>query len=137
MDYKNMNYKSFRTWQAIFGGIIGAVTGASISTGNWIIPIITIIISISIMMVLRRRVKEIVADERTYAVAEKAARLTLSVVGIGMAIAGAILLALNRDTISSTAAQVGFALLYATCGLLVVNLAAYTYYSRKLGGKNE
>jgi uncharacterized membrane protein len=129
-----MSYNTFRKWQAIMGMIIGGVTGASVGLGNWIAPIITIIICISVMMVLRRRVKEIVADERTSTVAEKAARLTLQVVAIGMAIIGAIFLIIGRGE-SSTLTQTGFALEYATCALLVINYIAYHYYNKKLGGR--
>ena len=129
-----MSYKTFRMWQAIMGMIIGGVIGASVAMGNWIVPIATIIIVMLIMIMLRRGVKEIYADERTYAIAYKAARLTLSVAGIGMALVGAVLLAASHGD-TSAMAQVGYTLEYATCGLLIVNYIAYIYYSRKLGGK--
>ena len=132
-----MNIKTYRNWRTALTVIIAAIAAVSVTIGNAYVLIGAVLVGMIILLILRRRVKEVIYDERTYTIAYKAARLTVSAVGISMAIAGAILLALNRDTISSTAAQVGFALLYATCGLLVVNLAAYTYYSRKLGGKNE
>jgi uncharacterized membrane protein len=132
-----MNIKTYRNWRVAITAIIAAVAAVSVATGIAYILISAVVIGMIVLLILQRRVKEVIYDERTYSIAYKAARLTMSVVGIGMAVAGAILLALNRDALSSTPAQVGFALLYATCGLLVVNLAAYTYYSRKLGGKND
>jgi uncharacterized membrane protein len=132
-----MNIKTYRNWRTVFTAIIVAVGAVSVVTGIVYILIAAVVIGMIILLMLRRRVKEVIYDERTYTIAYKAARLTVSIAGIGMAMAGAILLALNRDTMASTAAQAGFALLYATCSLLAVNLAAYTYYSRKLGGKNE
>ena len=129
-----MSYNTYRKWQAIMGMIIGGVTGASVGMGNWIAPIITIVICVSVMMVIRGRVKEIVADERTFTIAEKAARLTLQIVAIGMAIIGAIFLVISRGE-SSTLTQTGFALVYATCALLVINYIAYYYYNKKLGGR--
>jgi uncharacterized membrane protein len=132
-----MNIKTYRNWRVAITAIIAAVAAVSVVAGNAYILISAVIIGMIVIIMLRRRVKEVIYDERTYSIAYKAARLTMSIVGIGMAIAGAILLALNRDTLSSAPAQVGFALEYAVCGLLVINLAAYTYYSRKLGGKNE
>jgi uncharacterized membrane protein len=129
-----MSYKTFRMLQGFMGLIIGAVLGASIALGNWIIPIFTVIIGLTVMTVLRRRVKDIVADERTYAIAEKAARFTVQAVAIGMAATGAVMLALSQDS-SEPLAQVAIALEYATCTLLVVNYFAYMYYSRKLGGR--
>jgi uncharacterized membrane protein len=129
-----MSYKTFRMVQAFIGMAIGSIMGVSVAEGNWIIPIPTIIIAMVVIIVLRRRVKEIVQDERTYAVAYKAARLTLAVTAIGMAVVGAVLLAASRGG-SSDLRQVGFALEYATCGLLIINYITYAYYDRKLGGK--
>jgi len=130
-----MNIKTYRNWRIALIAIIAALAAVSVATGIAYILIAAVVIGILVLLLLRRKVKEVVEDERTYTIAYKAARLTVSVAGIGMAIAGAILLAFNHDALSSTPAQVGFALLYAVCGLLVINMAAYTYYSRKLGGK--
>jgi uncharacterized membrane protein len=129
-----MSYKTFRMIQALNGLLLGGIMGVSLAIGNWIIPIAAVIISLSILMILRRRVKEVITDERNYTIAEKAARLTVQIVGIGMAIIGAILLGVSRSETTGLA-QTGFTLLYATCALLVVNYFAYYYYSRKLGGR--
>ena len=130
-----MNLKTYQNWRVALIAVIGAIAAVSVIIGNPYILLSAVIAGMIVILVLRRRVKEVIADERTYTIAYKAARLTLSIVGIGMAVIGAMLLAFSRDDLSATPAQVGFALLYATCGLLVINLAAYTYYSRKLGGK--
>jgi uncharacterized membrane protein len=130
-----MNIKTYRSWRIALTAIIVAAAAVSVVTGNVYILISVLVIGIIALVLFRRRVKDVTADERTYAIAYKASRLTMSVVGIGMAIVGAILLALNHDALSSPPAQVGFALEYAVCSLLLINLAAYTYYSRKLGGK--
>ena len=129
-----MSYKKYRMWQAIIGMIIGGVVGVSIALDNWIIPICAIIIGLFIAIMIRRNVKEVVTDERTYAAAFKAARFAVSVVGLGMAIIGGILLVVNHGDLSSSPAQVGFTLLYASCALVVINSLAYTYYNHKLGG---
>lgn len=132
-----MNYKTFKTIQSIAAAVIAAFAAVSIITGNAIILISVVIAGMVLLYLLRRRVKEIITDERTYTIAYKAARFTVSVVGVGMAVTGALLLALSRREFSAPLAQAGFALEYATCGLLIVNYLAYYYYSRKLGGKNE
>ena len=116
------------------GMIIGGVTGGFLGTGNWIVILITIIICISILLFLRTRVKEIINDERTYTIAGKAARLTLQIVAIGMAIIGVILLIISHGE-SSALTRIGFPLEFATCALLIINYITYYYYNRKLGGK--
>jgi uncharacterized membrane protein len=132
-----MSYNTFKTIQSITAAVIAAFAAASIVTGNAIILISVVIAGMVLLYVLRRRVKEIIADERTYTIAYKAARFTVAVVGVGMAVTGALLLALSHRDYSAPLSQAGFALEYATCGLLIVNYLAYYYYSRKLGGKNE
>jgi uncharacterized membrane protein len=129
-----MSYKTFKIWQRVLLVIIAVVVAISVTTGNAIIPIPTVIIGVVLIIILRRRVKDVVADERVYAVADKASRLTLQIVGIAMAAVGGILLAISRGG-SSVLAQVGFTLEYATSGLLVIYYIAYIYYNRKLGGK--
>ncbi len=128
-----MSYKTFRMWQGIIGLILGGIIGASVGMGNWVIPIITVIISIIIILILRRKVREIVTDERIHIIVGKAARLTLQIVTIGMAVIGAVILIVSRGG-SPALTQVGFAFEYATCALLLISSVAYTYYNRKLGG---
>ncbi|MGD1118246.1 MAG: DUF2178 domain-containing protein [Dehalococcoidales bacterium] len=130
-----MNFNTYRNWRMtllVIGTILAAV---SVAIGNAYILIGAVAAGMIILFILRRRVKEVTTDERNYAVASKAARLTVSLVGLGMAVTGAILLAFHRADLSAGMAQVGLALLYATCGLLLINLSAYTYYNRKMGGK--
>ena len=129
-----MSYKTYRMWQSIIGMVIGGVTGVSVALGIWIIPIPVILIGVLMITILRRRVKEIVADERNYTIVEKASRLTLQIAIIGMAASGIVLLTLSHGE-SQGLTQAGFALEYAACALLVINSLAYTYYNRKLGGK--
>ena len=129
-----MSYKTFRTWQAIMGMIIGGTVGASVAAGNWFIPIPAIIIAALLIYILRKRVKDVYADERTYTIAYKAARLTLAVAAIGMALTGGIFLGAGRGN-SPELSQIGYTLEYATCALLVINYIAYYFYSRQLGGR--
>jgi uncharacterized membrane protein len=133
-----MSYKTFRIWQGIVAAVIGAVIAVSVVTGSVIVPIPTVIVGMLIIIVLRRRVrvKEVIADERVYAIAYRASRLTMQIIGIGMAVTGATLLGLGRGG-SSVLAAVGLTLEYATCGLLVIYYIGYIYYSRKLGGSEK
>jgi uncharacterized membrane protein len=129
-----MSYKTFRLWRSVMTAVIAAAAAASIVLGNVVILLAAIVIGVVLLILLRRRVVEVISDERTYTIAYKAARLTLGAGGVAMALVGAILLALARQDFSSTLAQAGLTLEYATCGLLVINYIAYYYYSRKLGG---
>lgn len=131
-----MSYKNYRMIQAINGGILGAIFAVSISFGNWIIPIIAVIVSLVILTILRRSVKEIISDERTYAIREKSSLITLQIGVVGMAVAGAVLLGISRDS-TSTLGQIAITLEYITCALLIISYVTYYYYKNKLGGRNE
>ncbi len=130
-----MSYKTFRMLQAFIGMIVGVVFAVSISLEVWVIPVVVVIVAMIAMLVLRRMVKEVYADERTYSIAYKASRLTVATVGICLPVIGAVLLVLARHDLSSTRAQIGFTLEYVTCGLLIINYIAYYYYSHNLGGR--
>ena len=121
--------------QALVALVLAVIVAVSLSLGIWSLAVGAVIVAILVMFALRRMVKEVYADERTYAIAYKASRLTVTVVGLAMPVIGAVLLVLARHDLSSVRAQVGFALEYATCGLLIVQYIAYYYYSRQLGGR--
>lgn len=129
-----MSYKTYRMWQGIIGLIMGAIVGISVAMDIWVVPVIAIFAGIAAGLILRRTVKEVVADERTYTVAGHASRLTLQIVAIGMAMMGMVLEVLDRGK-NGILSQSAVTLLFATCALLVVNALVYTYYNRKLGGK--
>ncbi len=129
-----MSYKTFRIWQGITAFIIAAAVAVSVSFDNWITAFAIIIAGLAVLIIIRSRVKGIVADERTYTIAGKASRLTLNIAIIGTALAGVILLVVGRGK-SDILMDVGFGLEYGACALMIINALAYNYYSRKMGGK--
>jgi uncharacterized membrane protein len=129
-----MNYQAYRYWRSGTAVFVAAAAAVSVLLGIVYILLAAVITGIIVLVAVRRRVTEVISDERTYAIAYKAARLTMALIGVGMAIVGAVLLALARQDFTSTLAQVGFALEYSVCVLLIVYKIAYTYYSRKFGG---
>jgi uncharacterized membrane protein len=131
-----MRYVTLRKWQAAIGGVMGGIIGGTLFLDNWVIPTATILAGIILMYALRRRVTEIVDDERTYAIAYRAARLTVAVVAIGMALVGALFLFFGRGGASPELTHTGFALEFTTCALLVVNQLAYYYYRNKTSGRS-
>lgn len=60
--------------------VISSITAYSITIDNIWLPITTISVGIIINLVLRRKVKEIIADERDYQTSGTAARYTLTVI---------------------------------------------------------
>jgi len=102
---------------------VGAAVGYAVESGKWFIAVIAIIAGLLLLSVVRRRTDEIIEDERTLKISERASRRTIEVFSIGAALLGAVMLALDlhRDA--------AFALEFAVCGVLVLYLAFYSYYS--------
>ncbi len=129
-----MTYQTCKTWRAALVAAVGAAAAAGVVIGNVYVLLAAIAAGMVLLIVLRRRLTGVVEDERTYAVAYRAARLTVAVFGVGMALVGAVLLAVARQDFTSTTARIGFTLEFATCALLIVNQFAYYYYNRKMSG---
>ncbi|MCX7912916.1 MAG: DUF2178 domain-containing protein [Dehalococcoidales bacterium] len=102
-------------------------------SGNLLVVVPVFAVTFAVLLFLRRRVTEVIADERTYTVAGKAARATIQIASLGMVLAGIVLLAMRKSP-STPLGQTATTLLYVTCGLLLLNSLAFFYYNRKTGG---
>jgi uncharacterized membrane protein len=113
--------------------MIGLISWAIVSANIWI-PIPVVIAAVMVMLLLRRRVREVVTDERVYSIAEKASLVAFRVFGIVAAVIGITLVALDWQS-ASDLYKIGLTLAYSACGLLVIYYIAYIYYNRKYSGK--
>ena len=129
-----MKFKTYQFWKLLLVVLVAVLVGWSVPSGNPYIPIPAAVVVMVVMLVLRRRVKEVVVDERTYSVANRASRTAFQVGTLFMALIGATLLALAYGD-SPALEPVGYALIYSAAGFLLIYLVSYNLYNRKLGGK--
>jgi uncharacterized membrane protein len=129
-----MSYRTYRIWKLLVVIIVAALVGWVVPHGNAWIPVPVAAAAMVILIIIRRGVKEVVIDERTYSIANRASRWTFQAGVLLMALAGAMLLALGYGEYT-TLKTPGFALIYSACGLLVIYLIGYYYYAQKYGGK--
>jgi uncharacterized membrane protein len=113
--------------------MVGLISWAIVSGNAWL-PIPVVIAAIVIVLLFRRRVREVAIDERVYSIAEKASYLTFRIFGIAAAVIGVTLVALGWES-ASDLYKIGLTLAYSACGLLVIYYIAYIYYNRKYSGK--
>jgi uncharacterized membrane protein len=132
-----MKIKTYNYWRITVLAVAAIVIAVSAAFGNVCGVLLAVAIGMLVLFLLRRMVKDVVRDERTETIGHKAAQLTLFVIGIGMPVIGAVLVAIGWDDPASSLRPIGDGLLYATCGLLVINALAHTYFGIKFGGKNE
>ncbi len=120
-----MNRKQFTIYRVLICAVTGALLGYAVSLGNTLLTVIAIVIGIILLNLGRRRVTEVIEDERIYRISEKASRKTLEIFGVSIALIGVSLIALNKYV------EAGCALAFSVCALTLLYLTFYSYYSRK------
>ena len=120
-----MNRKQFAMCGVIISAIIGAIVGYSVKIHNFVLPLIAVTTGILILHLLRRKVDEVIEDERIYRISEKASRRVLEVFGIGSALTGVTLIALDKHQ------EAGYTLAFSTCILILLYMIFYAYYSMR------
>jgi len=100
----------------------------SITFGNYIIPIFTIIIGSLILLFLRRKVTEIIADERDYEIWWKAALLSIQIFSWFAAVCMFVLYALKETNPSYEPIAVTLAM--STCLLMLIYGFIFRFYNR-------
>ena len=125
-----MTRKTLRILTAVISVVLALVVGWSITAGNFVVPIVAVVLAIGLSYLLRRTTKDVTRDERTTLLYEKAAGATIRFCVPLVAFVGIILFAL-RQRLSAELVSAGYVLAYVACILLLVHLAFYSYYSRK------
>ncbi len=125
-----MNKRQFRICRTIITMAVGASMGASVASGNAIIPLITAGAGIGLLYLCKRRTTEVIEDERTHRITERASRITLGVFAPSIAVLAAVVIALSKSALSGFE-QAGLTLAYSACGLMVLYNIFYIYYEKK------
>jgi len=105
--------------------VLGAVVGYSASTGNVWLPAIAVIVAVILLSFGKRRVEEVIEDERIHRISERASRRTLQIFGITSALFGITLITLRELE------EAGYTLAFSASILVTLYLIFYAYYSRK------
>jgi uncharacterized membrane protein len=124
-----MKKKTFEKIRIIIVITLGIMIGVSVSLKISFIPPLAIVIAAFLIHYLFRHVDEIVADERDYKLAGKAARATLIIVSISLAAIGAGLIAYGAN--NSYVYKLGRIFLYIVSFTLVTNIFTYLIYQKR------
>lgn len=128
MKYKT--YMIIRVLAAMACAFLGVWAAA---TGNVVLIIPAVAVLGVILFLFKRRVKEVVVDERVNTIAYRATRLAFMVFITLAFIAGMILIWMAENA-SDAFFQVGLTLNYSACALMVFYWLAYFYYNKKYSG---
>ena len=114
----------------VLGAGLGIAAVCAITLDSLWILVVAVICATVLSYVFRRATKEVMHDERTGLLYEKAAGATLRLTLPVAAIASAVLLVV-KDRLSDDATLVAQVLSYAVCTVLLVHLGFYSYLNRK------
>jgi uncharacterized membrane protein len=123
-----MTNKQYKVARIIVTILLAISFSQGIILENYLIPIISLIVGYLVLLMLRKKVKEVVADERDYAVAGKSALLAIQVYSWIAVILMMILYSL-RD-INPSYEAVSMTLAYSTCLLMFSYGLIFRFYNR-------
>ena len=98
--------------------VISLIISQSLALKNFIIPLFTVIIGSLVLMLLRRKVDEVIADERDYVLAGKSALLAIQIYSW---ISVIIMFALySLSDLNPANEPVAKTLAFSVCGLMIL-----------------
>lgn len=127
-----MNQKRYILYGTLIAVPMAVLGGWSIVEGEPVVFMSAVTVSAILFHFLRTRVTEVIEDERTCKISEKASLRTVQVVGLPALITGQVLLCLSKVGYEDLG-QIGEPLAFFAIVLFVVYLIFYGYYTRKYG----
>lgn len=125
-----MKISKYRINKAIIGGGLGAAVGIAIATDTAIIAVAAVFIAIVAALILERRNKEIVRDERLLQISWRSAHASFSTMLVLAALA-TLIIALFRDRLPENVVFFGTLMGYFICAAVLLHFGFYIYFSRK------
>lgn len=98
--------------------LLALTVSQSLVIHNYIIPLVALVISWLVLLVARRKVRDVVADERDYVNAGKSALVAMQVYS-WIAVVVLIVLYALRDS-NPLFEPIGMTLAFSVCGLMVI-----------------
>lgn len=125
-----MNRKQYAWCGVVLTMMVGVAVGWSVTTGNYVLPVMAVIAGLVLKLLCKRRLTEVLEDELVYRLAEKASYGALRVGLLAFAVIAAVFIALSKNG-SDAFAPIGLTLAFAVCALLILQLSFSAYYTAK------
>jgi len=121
-----MKYNKYRFWKLLIVIILAATTGVFVTTGNYVIPLLVLVIASILIFGMKRKLEEKLTDERMDKIARKSSRIVLVLTTIAMAVAGIILISLRESFPQYLI--IGYVLSYTACGMLLLYVVLFKFF---------
>lgn len=123
-----MKLKQYRRIKLFFVVLITIISSQAVIHKVYLLPIVAILISTLVLLSLRKRVKEVMADERDYLMAGKAAIMALQIYA-WVAVVAMFILYAYRDS-NPAYEPMGMILAFSTCLLMLLYSLIFRYFNR-------
>jgi uncharacterized membrane protein len=125
-----MTRRTFKISTIIIAIALALIVGWSITAGNAYIPVIAVFLALGVKYLVRKSTRDVIQDERTRHINEKASALTVQIF-IPLAALAAIVLISLRQYFSPEMYAAGNTLAFFSCIVMLVHVALYSYFNRK------
>ncbi len=124
-----MTKKQFTIIRLFIVIIMTITIGIAVNKGIAFIPPLAMVSAAGIILILMRRVKEVVVDERDYKIGGQSARITFNITATVLTALGGGLVAYGIT--NPYYYRPGYLLLYIVTFMLVVNIFVFLYFQKK------
>jgi len=130
-----MTLKKYQQIKLIITVVIAIIFSQAIINQNYLIPLATLVVASLGLILLRRRVKEVIADERDYALAGKSASWAIQIYSWFAVVAMFVLYAFKN--INPAYEPIALTLAYSTCFLMIVYSLIFKFQNRAKFSKEK
>lgn len=124
-----MTLKYYTAVRLIVVILLSVFIAQAIARQDFFWPVVAMMAAMLLLIFLRRRVREIIADERDYALGGTAARWTIQIFSLVVVLCMFLFFSLqDRDPVFEAMASV---LAYSTCGLMLLYSIIFTVLCRR------
>lgn len=124
-----MTQKTFTFIRMLTAFFLASIMAQAVIFHNYILALIAIIGAIVVMWASKKKVTEVMVDERVLSIGGKAARLTMSIFAVTGA---AISFVLMFSRVSNPSYElVGSVLAYSVCAILILYSVIFKYYEKR------
>jgi uncharacterized membrane protein len=124
-----MTKKTYLIYRILTVLVVSIITSTSVNTGNWYLLVVILITAWIFLSALKRKVKDVLVDERDYQIAGKASLHAMTIFNMIAVTTGLILYISGKD--DPVLFSVGNVLVYSACFLMFLYAVLFKIYVRK------
>lgn len=124
-----MTKKQYLICRLLVSFFTALLVASAVTLGNYIMPLLIIIAGMTILYTCRKKVQDVLADERDYKIAGQASRYVLNAYCLVGAIITIVVFATSRD--NSALMLLANFLAYSICLIMIINSFLFKWLSSR------